>query len=155
MPSGGGTMQDETGMIKESAIDIPYNWTTGKAMGRFLTDFRDSAKIGASRCSGCGRVYVPPQDFCDLCFTEMRDWVDLPGTGTVESYTVVHVPNPGQPNHPPYAIGLIRLDGADSCLLHLLGGAPPEHRWCGARVKPRWRAERRGEILDIEHFEPV
>jgi uncharacterized OB-fold protein len=46
------------------------------------------------------------------------------------------------------------LDGADTSLLHVVDAADESALSTGLRVRPRWRAETRGEILDIECFEP-
>ena len=144
-----------TSIVKDSFIEISYKWTTGKAVGRFFTEFRDHQKIWGLKCSCCKKVYVPPQDLCEACFVEMNDWLELTGTGALESYTIVHEENPNQPVPPPYAIGLIRLDGADTQFMHLVGGVELDRIECGLRVKPVWKKKPEGNILDIVHFEPV
>ena len=73
--------------------------------------------------------------------------------GTLESFTVGHVGIDGEPLDEPATIGLVRLDGADTVLMHrLLGDGPWE---IGARVEAVVRAERTGSILDIEGFRPA
>lgn len=141
--------------VKDSIIEIAYNWTTGRAIGHFFTEFRDNQKIWGLRCPSCQRVYVPPQDFCDSCFLDMEDWVEMPGTGKLESYSIINGENPNQPVKPPYVIGLIRLDGADTNFIHIIGGVDLDHIQCGMVVKPRWKDKPQGNILDIIHFEPV
>ena len=54
----------------------------------------------------------------------------------------------------PFAWALIRLDGATSGFLHAVDAGEESSMQTGMRVRPRWRAERRGEIHDIECFEP-
>jgi uncharacterized OB-fold protein len=53
------------------------------------------------------------------------------------------------PEGPAWA--LVRLDGADTALLHRDDGAVKT----GARVRARWRAERTGSIQDLECFEVI
>jgi uncharacterized OB-fold protein len=57
---------------------------------------------------------------------------------------------------------MVKLDGADSSLGHLLGEVdvndPRKARELvkmGMRVEPVWRDERRGEIADIQYLRPV
>ncbi len=148
-------MTSITPMVKESTIEIAYKWTTGKALGRFFTELRDHQKIMAIKCPSCGRVYVPPQEFCESCFVDMNDWVELDGTGTLESFTIIRRQTPNQPVAPPYAVGLIHFTGADTDLIHLIGGVDMDRIHCGMTVKPRWKDEPAGNILDIVFFEPV
>jgi uncharacterized OB-fold protein len=51
-------------------------------------------------------------------------------------------------------IGLIRLDGADTVLAHLIKG-DPDALSLGMRVRACWAADPNPEITAIEAFEPV
>jgi uncharacterized OB-fold protein len=148
-------MSANSPIVKDSHIEIAYNWTTGKAIGRFLTELRDNKKIKGLKCPACGKVYVPPHDICEVCYVEMNEWVDLEGTGTLKSYCIVNKETPNQPLKPPYAVGLIRLDGADTDFMHLIGDVDHKTIQCGMRLKPRWKDQTEGDILDIAYFRPV
>jgi uncharacterized OB-fold protein len=54
----------------------------------------------------------------------------------------------------PFAWALVQLDGADTSLLHALGGVAADEVATGMRVRIRWADERRGHITDIACFEP-
>ena len=54
----------------------------------------------------------------------------------------------------PVIFGLIRLDGANTSLLHYIGDVSPEAVQIGMRVKAKFSEIRRGEILDIACFVP-
>jgi uncharacterized OB-fold protein len=58
------------------------------------------------------------------------------------------------PLQTPFAWALVKLDGADTALLHALD-APRDQVQKGLRVQIRWREQRQGHITDIECFEPV
>jgi uncharacterized OB-fold protein len=75
--------------------------------------------------------------------------------GTVESFTVVRYTHEMHPVKAPLAYALIRLDGADGALLHLIGGIDPDRLKVGMRVKAVFAEQREGSILDIRHFEPM
>ena len=61
------------------------------------------------------------------------------------------VPSQG---HSPFAWALIRIDGAESALLHAVDALDIGNMATGMKVTPRWRDEREGHINDIECFEP-
>lgn len=135
-------------MILEGDITIPYKWTTGAAIGRFLTELRDNARLVGGRCEQCGRVFLPPPDLCGECFKPIDDWVALTGEGVVIAASTVHRQMPFSPAAAPYTIALIRLDGADTNIVHLVG----EGVKSGDRVRARFKQQRSGSILDIERF---
>ncbi|GBC81808.1 hypothetical protein HRbin10_00920 [bacterium HR10] len=133
--------------IVRQKIRIPFQYTTGRALTRFLTGLAE-CRIWATRCAECARVYVPPRSFCGRCWREITEWRELPAEGEVMSYTV-------RPADPPLILGLIRLDGADTALVHRLGEVEPEELERVVRVRAVWREDRTGSILDIAYFAPV
>jgi uncharacterized OB-fold protein len=77
--------------------------------------FWDAALEGrliAPRCTNCGTFVLPPAPFCFACQHQEFEWVDLPGTGTIYSFTVVRHPlSPHLQAVVPYVSGVIELDG--------------------------------------------
>ena len=59
-----------------------------------------------------------------------------------------------QPFDRPFAWALIRLDGADTSMLHAVFTDSPSGMHTGMRVRAVWRSEREGHIADIAGFEP-
>jgi uncharacterized OB-fold protein len=53
----------------------------------------------------------------------------------------------------PFAWALIKLDGADTSMLHAVDAGSEKSMKTGMRVRARWRSERDGRIQDIECFE--
>ena len=58
-----------------------------------------------------------------------------------------------QPFAHPFAYALIRLDGADTAMLHAVDAGEESRISVGSRVRPRWAAEPGGSILDLACFE--
>jgi uncharacterized OB-fold protein len=86
----------------------------------------------------------------------MREWVELSDTGTLLTYTVTRYSVPGiQPQKPPFALGIIKLDRASSGLVHLLGEVSLNDISVGMRVKAVFREVREGNYLDIRYFKPL
>jgi uncharacterized OB-fold protein len=69
-------------------------------------------RLVAPRCTNCGTFRLPPPPICFVCQHRDVEWVELPGTGTVYSFTVVRHPLSKMLNEAvPYAAGIIELDG--------------------------------------------
>ena len=82
-----------------------------------------------------------------------HDFVDVGPAGTVESWSWVATPSEQHPLSKPFAMALIKLDGADTAMLHVVDAGSETNMKTGMRVRARWRAEREGRIQDIECFE--
>ncbi|WP_370290340.1 Zn-ribbon domain-containing OB-fold protein [Nocardioides sp.] len=133
-------------------VAFDYTRSTGPVLGRFLSGIRDGRFVGARLADG--RVAVPPPEFDPVSHTATADFVDLPDTGTVTSWTWVSEPVKHQPFDRPFAFALITLDGADTPFLHAVDVASPDEIRTGLRVRARWGAERTGVITDVV-FEPL
>ena len=144
-----------TGITCAGRIKIPYAWPAGQAGSRFLVALRDRMQLLGVRCPSCRKVWVPPIR-CLACYQIGTEWVQVGPQGTLETWTVVRTPVPSIQLLPvPYAVGVIRLDGADTGLVHFLGGVQFNKLFSGIRVEPVFNPQRRGHILDIRYFQPV
>jgi len=133
------------------AVSFDYTRSTGPVIGRFLTGLRDGYVVGA-RVSD-GRVVVPPPEFDPVTHEPTTDFVEVASVGTIVTWSWVSEPVAGQPFDRPFAWALVRLDGADTPLLHALDVASPADVQTGMRVTIRWAEERVGAITDIAGFE--
>ena len=140
--------------VLESRINVPYSWWAGDTASRFFTSPRDAKKLLGTRCDRCGKVFVPPRKTCPLCFIKEMGWVELSGRGTIESYTVARRQLAALKKKAPVIFGLIRLDGADTAILHHIGGIDPGAVKIGLRVRAHFAAKRSGTIEDIDYFKP-
>ena len=135
-----------------------YAWDTGIAIGHFLEALRHGQLIGR-RCPSCRRVLFPPRMFCEQCFRPTTEWVVLAETGTVLTYSLVHVRWDMVRLQQPQVPAVVAIDGASSGMgiLHLLGEVAPEQVRIGMRVQAVWKPseEREGSITDIRYFKPV
>jgi len=144
-------------MVYNSKINVPYSWWAGDTASRFFISLRDEKKIIATRCGTCNRTFLPPRKSCPACFTENTEWVSVSDEGTVLSFTVARRKFASIPpdRKLPVIWGLIRLDGADTALLHYLDEVKPEDVKIGMRVKAVFADQRKATIRDISHFKPV
>ncbi len=138
----------------QAPVEVTFDYTrsVGPVLGRFLTGLRDGHLVGARLSDG--RVVVPPPEFDPGTHLETADFVDLPDTGTVTSWTWVSEPVKGQPFDRPFAFALVTLDGATSPILHAVDVTSPEDIHTGMRVQVRWAPARTGSVTDFV-FEPA
>ena len=131
-------------------LEYPYSRSVGPVLGRFFTALRDG-RIEGVRADG-GRVVVPPTEYDPQSGRATGEPVEVSDAGVVTTWTWVADPRADQPLDRPFAYALIRLDGADTALLHVVDAAGIDSMQTGMRVRARWREERVGHIGDIECF---
>ncbi|MEU7256924.1 OB-fold domain-containing protein [Streptomyces rimosus] len=133
-------------------VEFPFTRSLGPVQSAFLTGLRERTVLGVRTADG--RVLVPPVEYDPVTAEEIRDLVEVGTTGTVTTWAWNPAPRRGQPLDTPFAWVLVRLDGADTALLHALDAAGPDAVHTGMRVRVRWAGERTGAITDIACFEP-
>lgn len=135
-----------------------YAWDAGVAIGRYLAELKEGRLIGV-RCNKCRRTVIPPRNFCEWCFRPMDDWVYLPDTGTVNTFSLCYVTWDMQYLTDPEISAVIDVDGTQPLvgIMHLLGEVDPKEVKIGMRVQAVWKPpeEREGSILDIKYFKPM
>ncbi|GAB2976699.1 OB-fold nucleic acid binding domain-containing protein [Nocardioides montaniterrae] len=132
-------------------VSFDYTRSVGPVLGRFLTGLRERRIVGARLSDG--RVVVPPPEYDPVTHAATADFVDLPDTGVVTSWTWVSEPVAGQPFDRPFAFALVTIDGADTPWLHAVDVASASNMSTGMRVRARWADERSGMVTDLV-FEP-
>ncbi|MFD6371129.1 Zn-ribbon domain-containing OB-fold protein, partial [Streptomyces roseolus] len=132
-------------------VEFPFTRSLGPVQSAFLTGLRERTVLGVR--TEAGGVLVPPVEYDPESAAELRELVEVEPTGTVTTWAWNHEPRPGQPLGTPFAWVLVRLDGADTALLHALDAPGPDAVRTGMRVRIRWAAERTGAITDIACFE--
>lgn len=132
-----------------------YSNSAGPNRSKFLIQLRDNKKITGTRCPACNWVYVPGRSSCIKCLKDLDEWVEVSNKGTLVSYNVVFRREPIYPVEPPIVYGIIRLDGADTGLVHMLSEVELEKLRIGMRVQAVFREERVGDIRDIRYFKPL
>lgn len=149
-------LTDPTDVILwEGQIPIRHRYTPGVAGEAFFLALKDRGEFLGSRCESCGITYCPARLFCERCFSELEADTRVGPGGVLESFTVGTVGVENEPLEEPVTVGLVRLDGADTVLLHFL--VETEDPVIGDRVEPVLvpKGKRTGSILDIRGFRPA
>lgn len=134
----------------------PYRHSCGETVGRFLAALRDQKKIWGRRASGLG-IVAPPLDYSEADGRPAEEWVEVGPAGTVTAVARVRRPIEGlHPSSEPFAFILVRLDGADTAMVHIVTERIDEVR-IGSRVEAVWAddGQRTGTIRDIARFRLV
>lgn len=136
----------------EKKIQFDFRRPTGHVVGLFLAELRDEKKIIGSECRNCGKVFVPPSSYCEICSGETNELREVGPSGIVISWTRVEEDLEDMPAPAPFRYVMIRLAGADTPLLHIAPDDPGIE--IGAIVVPVFQEIRTGSIKDIKWFVP-
>lgn len=135
-----------------------YAWDTGIAIGRYIEGLKQGKIVGI-RCRRCDRTVVPPRAFCELCMSDAVEYVDLPDTGTVNTFSLCYVTWDVQRVQHPMIPAVIDIDGTTPRvgILHLVDRVHPDDVKIGLRVKAVWKPadERQGAVTDILYWKPM
>jgi uncharacterized OB-fold protein len=129
-------------------LSFDYTRSVGPTLGAFFTALRNRRITGVRGSDG--RVHVPVIEYDPVSYEPLTEIVPVSSVGTVLSWTWQPQPLDGQPLDRPFAWALIKLDGADTALLHAVNGEVKT----GDRVHAHWVAEPVGAITDIAYFLP-
>lgn len=136
----------------EGHIPIAHRYTPGVAGAAFFEALKDGDFL-ASRCDECGITYCPNRIFCERCFGALEHDTKVGPRGILESFTVAHQDVEGRPLDEPQTLGLVRLDGADTVLMHRVldaAGALGIGDAVEAVFEPK--SKRTGSINDLRGF---
>lgn len=141
--------------ILSAPVEVSFDYTRslGPTMSRFFT------ALGEGRIEGVrgsdGRVHCPPPEYDPLTGRALDQFVEVGPEGEVVTWSWMPDPLEGQPLERPFAWALVRLDGADTPMLHAVAAGDPSAMRVGMRVRARFAAERVGGIRDLAWFEPL
>jgi uncharacterized protein len=134
-------------------ISFDYTRSLGPVLTQFMAGLANRRILGSRGADG--RVHAPPAEFDPGTFAPPRELVQVGPDGTVLTWSWQPKPREGQPLDHPFAWALIRLDGADTGLLHAVDAGTAGTMHTGMRVRPRWADSPAGHITDIVCFEPA
>ena len=135
---------------------LPYQYFAGVTGSRCIVALRDEKKFLASRCNVSDRTVFPPRQVCDLAFEDLREnWVEVQDTGTITGFTIIRYAERYQPVKPPYVLALIKLDGCDSALSHIVQCDDIESVAVGQRVQAVFADTPQHNMLAVSHFECI
>ena len=133
-------------------ISFDYTRSLGPTLSEFATALAGRRILGARAADG--RVHAPPFEFDPVTGQPPAELTEVGPGGTVVTWTWTSHPLDGQPLDRPFGWALIRLDGADTAMLHAVDAGTADRMATGMRVRPRWSDRTGTGITDIACFEP-
>src|SRR5215831_10900977 len=133
-------------------IGFDYTRSLGPTLGRFMAALAGRRILGARGADG--RVHAPPFEYDPVTGAPPAELVEVGPGGTVTTWCWAPRPLEGQPLGHPFAWALIRLDGADTAMLHAVDAGTAAAMRTGMRVRARWAQAPAGHIRDIACFDP-
>ena len=143
-------------LIEHHVLEYPggYTRSVGAALSRYFTGLHAGRIVGVRTADG--RVMVPPTEYDPATGAELDDFVEVGPAGVVDAWTWVAEPVAGKHHlSTPFAFALVRPDGADVPMVHVVDVASADEMSVGMRVMPRWKAERVGYVTDLEAWVPM
>jgi uncharacterized OB-fold protein len=134
-------------------IGFDYTRSLGPTLSQFMTALAGRRILGSRGTDG--RVYAPPFEYDPVTLAPPQELVPVGPEGSVTTWSWVPEPLEGQPLSRPFAWALIRLDGADTAMLHAVDAGSAAAMRTGMRVRVRWAEATVGHIRDIACFEPI
>lgn len=143
-------------MSVTTPIRLEYDFRAGKAQSVFLRGLAEKKILGAKAVGG-DMVYVPPRGADPRNAELTPDFVEIPDTGTVVTYSIVRVPSENIPFELPYVCVNVLLDGSHVPFFHILQNCPLGEERIGMRVKAKWAPDDQltTSVASIEYFEPL
>jgi uncharacterized protein len=133
-------------------MKVTYKYSYG-GQSPFFRALRDYGKLLGAKCAKCDFTYCPPRKNCSKCYGETA-WVELPGTGTIESYTTIYKGSSVITGKTPTICAYIHLDQTDFVMLTNVEMDDPSKASVGMKVKAVFKQERTGRVTDF-YFTPL
>ncbi|MBN2061765.1 MAG: Zn-ribbon domain-containing OB-fold protein [Deltaproteobacteria bacterium] len=145
----------------EDKWEIPYSYSAGETVSKFLVELRDNERLMGTKCPKCNQVILPPRSFCATCFISLKDhWVEVEPEGKLVTYSIATEKITGAPE-PPYVVAFVTLGESKTVMAQFLEGLDlsdlervKKRLKSGMPVKAVFkdRAERKAHITDF-HIE--
>ena len=134
-------------------LEYTYRRSVGPVIGRFFAALAEGKILGARTRSG--KVVVPPTEYDPETSAPLSELVEVGTKGVVTTWSWSSAPRPHQPLDRPFAWALVKLDGADTAMLHVVDAGDVARMSTGMRVAARFRPQPSGGMLDLACFEPA
>lgn len=91
-------------------------------------------------CADCDQARHPPTPLCPKCQSAKVEWREVPDSGYIYTYTVVHyAAHPAVSQQLPYVVAAVTFDGCKGVrLVTNITDCDPESIQIGMRVKLWW-----------------
>jgi uncharacterized protein len=128
-------------------MKVTYKYSYG-GQSPFFRALRDYGKLLGAKCASCDFTYCPPRKNCSKCYGD-TEWVELPGTGKIESFTTIYKGTSLITGKTPCVCAYIKLDATDFVVMSNVEMEDPSKAHVGMQVKAVFKKERVGRVTDF------
>ncbi|MFZ1022753.1 MAG: Zn-ribbon domain-containing OB-fold protein [Thermoplasmata archaeon] len=149
--SGSALFRDANG-VESLIIRFPYQIDYIHSYAEDSPFFLGLAegKLKGSRCTNpkCQFVYGTPRGHCMVC-GRPTEWIDLPTTGRLHSWTTCHFGSEAFLKETPYNLALVEFEAVGSLLLVRLRDCVESDIYVGMPVEARFAEYPKYSITDV------
>jgi len=144
-------MSDSKDLLR-APFELAYNYkrSSGPVMSKFFEALGQQKILGTK--STAGKVFSPAAEFDPETNEPLKEMVEVGPGGVVESFSWIEDPQHHHLIKEPFAFALIKLDGADTSMLHMVTQCNETDLSIGSRVKANWSEIQEQRITDIKFF---
>ncbi len=144
-------MSDSKDLLR-APFELAYNYkrSNGPIMSKFFEALGEQKILGTK--SSTGKVFSPAAEFDPETHESLKEIVEVGPGGAVESFSWIETPQHHHLIKEPFAFALIKLDGADTCMLHMVANCNEADLSIGSRVTANWSEVQEQRITDIKFF---
>ena len=153
-----GHRQDELGVAEYFVTTYAHGTLYHHSYGK-LTPFYQGLlekRLWGTKCPECGLTYMPPRAHCwrPECQFRETEWVELPLTGTVHTYSIMGFSSTPFLPQLPFILGFIRIDTCNTTIAGRIVGVNPVDVQCQMRVQVNFVDEPLGSPMDL-YYTPI
>ena len=144
-------MSDSKDLLR-APFELAYNYkrSSGPVMSEFFEALGKQKILGTK--SSAGKVFSPAAEFDPETNEPLKEMIEVGPGGVVESFSWIEDPKHHHLIKEPFAFALIKLDGADTSMLHMVTQCNEADLRIGSRVKANWSEIQEQRITDIKFF---
>ena len=144
-------MSDSKDLLR-APFELAYNYkrSSGPVMSKFFEALGQQKILGTK--STAGKVFSPAAEFDPETNEPLKEMVEVGPGGVIESFSWIEDPQHHHLIKEPFAFALIKLDGADTSMLHMVTQCNETDLSIGSRVKANWSEIQEQRITDIKFF---
>ena len=144
-------MSDSKDLLR-APFELAYNYkrSSGPVMSEFFEALGQQKILGTK--SSAGKVFSPAAEFDPETNEPLKEMIEVGPGGVVESFSWIENPKHHHLIKEPFAFALIKLDGADTSMLHMVTQCNETDLSIGSRVKANWSEIQEQRITDIKFF---
>ena len=144
-------MSDSKDLLR-APFELAYNYkrSSGPVMSKFFEALGKQKILGTK--SNAGKVFSPAAEFDPETNEPLKEMIEVGPGGVVESFSWIEDPKHHHLIKEPFAFALIKLDGADTSMLHMVTQCNEADLRIGSRVQANWSEIQEQRITDIKFF---